>query len=369
MLDTTGAFHWCPGQALHVCTLTAEGAARKNFHNHIIVGVIADKDSSTLGLKNLIMPLRASNIRYNDLMEVVILGDPEYIAKEWKLLRNFCKLYFFSGSVLTSLADLRILNINRCRRCILLSSKAGSREEPVLADKEIIMAALNIRSMKFEAAHGITDGRQIPLLLDLAFASNVHYIDAEKHEGDRDFRDTLPFASGMATCRGILDSLVSAAYFNASALLLTRQWVTGGATLALEESLAEGEGLQGGPASPQLLEVRNRFRMEEIRLYDSPFKELADSGASFAELFSVACRRYGIICIAIYRKIPDEESGIRHGNVRVVMSCPDAGTELLYHDHVIGMVQVLPQETLSLWLTDLCLQAFWQNNRSMERLH
>ena len=53
------------------------------------------------------------------------------------------------------------------------------------------MAALNIRDMKFEGVHGISDGRQvtinqdmtylnwfqIPLLLDLAFASNVHYID------------------------------------------------------------------------------------------------------------------------------------------------------------------------------------------------
>ena len=28
-------------------------------------------------------------------------------------------------------------------------------------------------------------------------------------------------------------------------------------------------------------------------------------------------RKYGIICIAIYRMIPDEESGIRNGNVRV----------------------------------------------------
>ena len=66
-----------------------------------------------------------------------------------------------------------------------------------------------------------------------------------------------------------------------------------------KESLAEGEGFQGGLASPALQEVRstfipnvsnlkkpsrpkafqqvrNRFRMEEIRLYDSPFKELAD---------------------------------------------------------------------------------------------
>ena len=37
------------------------------------------------------------------------------------------------------------------------------------------------------------------------------YFDRQDvHEGDRDFRDTLPFASGAATCRGILDSLVSA---------------------------------------------------------------------------------------------------------------------------------------------------------------
>ena len=47
------------------------------------------------------------------------------------------------------------------------------------------------------------------------------------------------------------------AYFNSSALLLTRQWVTGGATLALEEALAEGEGLQGGPAGPALQEVKS----------------------------------------------------------------------------------------------------------------
>ena len=29
------------------------------------------------------------------------------------------------------------------------------------------------------------------------------------------------------------------------------------------------------------------------------------------------CRKYGVLCIAIYRRIPDEESGIRNGNVRV----------------------------------------------------
>ena len=43
--------------------LIHDQVSKKNFRNHVIVGVIADKDSSVLGLKNLIMPLRASNIR------------------------------------------------------------------------------------------------------------------------------------------------------------------------------------------------------------------------------------------------------------------------------------------------------------------
>ena len=38
----------------------------------------------------------------------------------------------------------------------------------------------------------------------------MYFLFQDIHEGDRDFRDTLPFASGAATCRGILDSLVSA---------------------------------------------------------------------------------------------------------------------------------------------------------------
>ena len=85
---------------------------RRNFHNHVIVGVIADKESSVLGLKNLVMPLRASNIKTSDLLDVVILGDPAYIRcvmekipglarKEWKLLCNFTRVFFLPGSVLT----------------------------------------------------------------------------------------------------------------------------------------------------------------------------------------------------------------------------------------------------------------------------
>ena len=42
-----------------------------------------------------------------------------------------------------------------------------------------------------------------------------------------DLSKTLPFASGMAMARGVVDSLMSAAYFNASLLKLLRLLVTG----------------------------------------------------------------------------------------------------------------------------------------------
>ena len=64
---------------------------------------------------------------------------------------------------------------------------------------------------------------------------------------------TLPFASGTAMARGVLDSLMSATYFNASLLKLLRLLVTGGATIDLEKSLAEGAGLRGGYSTPDTL--------------------------------------------------------------------------------------------------------------------
>ena len=78
----------------------------------------------------------------------------------------------------------------------------------------------------------------------------------------------------MAVARGILDSLMSTTYFNASALRLIRLWVTGGATIELELALAEGAGLRGGYSTPESLSKRNRFRVEKMTLFDSQFRYL-----------------------------------------------------------------------------------------------
>ena len=133
-------------------------------------------------------------------------------------------------------ADLRAISVNTCRTCILLSSQPPDKLEPVLADKEIVMAALNIRSMSFgegEAEAGDKKAgagtNSVNILLDLSFVTNVRYLDQhEIHLRDNlQLQETLPFATGMAMARGILDSLMSATYFNASALRLLRLLVTG----------------------------------------------------------------------------------------------------------------------------------------------
>merc|ERR1719336_3073718 len=117
----------------------------------------------------------------------------------------------------------------------------------------------------------------------------------------------LPFASGSVMARGVLDSLMSATYFNASALRLLRQLVTGGASFALEKSLAEGAGLRGGYSTPETLAARNRVRVETLILKTSQWSKFAQYGARFSDLYSATLRDAGLLCLAIYRKIETED--------------------------------------------------------------
>ena len=72
------------------------------------------------------------------------------------------------------------------------------------------------------------NSNSVNILLDLSFVSNIRYLDQyELYLTDQvELQNTLPFASGQAMARGILDSLMSATYFNASALRLLRLLVT-----------------------------------------------------------------------------------------------------------------------------------------------
>lgn len=54
-----------------------------------------------------------------------------------------------------SRADLRAVNVNLCDMCCILSAKVPSNDDPTLADKEAILASLNIKAMTFDDTIGV----------------------------------------------------------------------------------------------------------------------------------------------------------------------------------------------------------------------
>ena len=74
-------------------------AAMTVLNGHVVVCLFADPDSPLIGLRNLVMPLRASNFHYHELKHVVIVGAVEYLRREWDNLQNFPKISVLDVSI------------------------------------------------------------------------------------------------------------------------------------------------------------------------------------------------------------------------------------------------------------------------------
>lgn len=59
---------------------------------HVVVCIFGDVSSALIGLRNLVMPLRASNFHYHELKHIVFVGSIEYLKREWETLHNFPKV-------------------------------------------------------------------------------------------------------------------------------------------------------------------------------------------------------------------------------------------------------------------------------------
>merc|ERR1719220_2065202 len=279
--DSTGMFHWTPARSIEDCILDRNQAAMTVLNGHVVVCLFADHDSPLIGLRNLVMPLRASNFHYHELKHVVIVGSVDYIRREWKTLQNLPKISVLNGSPL-SRADLRAVNVNLCDMCVILSAKVPSNDDPPLAAKEAILASLNIKAMTFDDPVAFKEdarpsdnkgsplvlrrqlpqyGTNVPLITELVNDSNVQFLDQDDDDDpDTELYLTQPFACGTAFAVSVLDAIMSATYFNQNALTLIRSLITGGATPELELILAEGAGLRGGYSTPETLANRDRCR-------------------------------------------------------------------------------------------------------------
>ena len=80
------------GQTFHAVGIQDRTKSTSVLTGHVVVCLFADPDSPLIGLRNLVMPLRASNFHYHELKHVVIVGAVEYLRREWENLQNLPKI-------------------------------------------------------------------------------------------------------------------------------------------------------------------------------------------------------------------------------------------------------------------------------------
>ncbi|KAM4591835.1 calcium-activated potassium channel subunit alpha-1a isoform 2-T2 [Odontesthes bonariensis] len=368
--DSTGMFHWCPSKEIEKVILTRSEASMTVLSGHVVVCIFGDVTSALVGLRNLVMPLRASNFHYHELKPIVFVGSLEYLRREWETLHNFPKVSILPGTPL-SRADLRAVNINLCDMCVILSANQNNIEDASLQDKECILASLNIKSMQFDDSIGVlqansqgftppgmdrsspdsspvhgfvrqasvTTGSNIPIITELVNDSNVQFLDQDDDDDpDTELYLTQPFACGTAFAVSVLDSLMSATYFNDNILTLIRTLVTGGATPELEGLLAEENALRGGYSTPQTLANRDRCRVAQLALYDGPFADLGDGGC-YGDLFCKALKTYNMLCFGIYRLRDAHLGSPSQCTKRYVITNPPYDFELVPTDLIFCLMQ------------------------------
>ncbi|CAF98632.1 unnamed protein product, partial [Tetraodon nigroviridis] len=431
--DSTGMFHWCPSKEiekvilvsrtvqLHITEImfalglrlsssplspppspqTRSEASMTVLSGHVVVCIFGDVTSALVGLRNLVMPLRASNFHFHELKHIVFVGSLDYLRREWETLHNFPKVSILPGTPL-SRADLRAVNINLCDMCVILSANQNNIEDASLQDKECILASLNIKSMQFDDSIGVlqansqgftppgmdrsspesspvhgfvrqasvTTGSNIPIITELVNDSNVQFLDQDDDDDpDTELYLTQPFACGTAFAVSVLDSLMSASdigclharqmrfliglkdkrprssehsqtatYFNDNILTLIRTLVTGGATPELEALLAEENALRGGYSTPQTLANRDRCRVAQLALYDGPFADLGDGGC-YGDLFCKALKTYNMLCFGIYRLRDAHLSTPSTCTKRYVITNPPYEFELVPTDLIFCLMQ------------------------------
>ncbi|EDO28098.1 predicted protein, partial [Nematostella vectensis] len=127
------------------CAKTREMASNVIFTHHILVCVFNKKEDPLVGLRKMVMPLRASNLHRSDLKKIVFLGDKDYMKLEWEEICNFHEVYILPGSPFCR-ADLRAVNANLADMVVFLSGTAVDQAgDPRLADKQSILASLNLK--------------------------------------------------------------------------------------------------------------------------------------------------------------------------------------------------------------------------------
>ncbi|KAL3314296.1 Calcium-activated potassium channel subunit alpha-1 [Cichlidogyrus casuarinus] len=358
--DETGMYHNCYPVRMEKALLRngkvmkrMPGWTKDILRNHIVICILAKSGAPQLGLRSFVMPLRASNLDMDRLKSIVLMGDSEYIAQEWDSICTLPKVYVMPASPF-SRSDLRLVRIQYCSMCVIISSRHQSKpEDPFMNDKEAILCSLNIRGMKFSPVEAGREaaklefpprlsGNEIPTITELSNDGNVHYLDSEDLQygatSELQVYMSSSFAMGKAFTSSVLDALASTAYFDRNTMTIIRHFVTGGMTPVLEQMLSEGEGTTCLTSMNKSLDMtaihaenciinrnRKRPRIDQIALSDVLFKDLLESNnvVIFGELFAWALQQLGVLCIGLFRLKKVAASCTQHVSAPDSISVPN----------------------------------------------
>nr|XP_040124829.1 potassium channel subfamily U member 1 isoform X2 [Ictidomys tridecemlineatus] len=350
-LDGSGMFHWCKAVPLEMVTLKRSEKSKHDFRNHIIACIFGDAHTALMGLRNFVMPLRASNYTRQELKDIVFLGSLDYMQKEWRFLRNFPHIYILPGSALYP-ADLQALNIEKCSMCAILAPSSKPSSSQTLVDTETIMATLNIGSLRivpstekhstkevclldFRDSCGKSKCRRIPTLTELKNPSNIHFIEQigglEGNFTGTSLHLSASFSTGAVFSGNFLDSLLATAFYNYRVLELLQMLVTGGVSSQMEQQL-DKEKFTGLTDSYSMYSSgRMRCKLGLLSLEQTILSDIQPR-TTFGQLFCGSLDCLGILCVGLYRMIDEEASNPEHK--RFVITRPANDLKLLPSDLV-----------------------------------
>ncbi|XP_054215833.1 potassium channel subfamily U member 1 isoform X2 [Homo sapiens] len=323
-LDSSGMFHWCKPTSLDKVTLKRTGKSKYKFRNHIVACVFGDAHSAPMGLRNFVMPLRASNYTRKELKDIVFIGSLDYLQREWRFLRNFPQIYILPPS-----------------------------SNQTLVDTEAIMATLTIGSLQIDSSSdpspsvseetpGYTNGhneksncRKVPILTELKNPSNIHFIEQlgglEGSLQETNLHLSTAFSTGTVFSGSFLDSLLATAFYNYHVLELLQMLVTGGVSSQLEQHLDKDKVYGVADSCTSLLSGRNRCKLGLLSLHETILSDVNPRN-TFGQLFCGSLDLFGILCVGLYRIIDEEE--LNPENKRFVITRPANEFKLLPSDLV-----------------------------------
>ncbi|XP_028922614.1 potassium channel subfamily U member 1 isoform X2 [Ornithorhynchus anatinus] len=322
-LDSTGMFHWCEPTPLENAIVKRDEKTIK-FRNHIIACVFGDTQSALVGLRNFVMPLRASNYTFRELRDIVFIGSLDYLQREWRFLRNFPKVYILPGSALFP-GDLKRASIEECAMCAVLAPPSKVEVSQTLLDSECIMATLNIGSL-----------HAYPFIQTLSTPenpANVHFIEqlGGMHSGipGANLHLSISFSTGSVFSDSFFDSLMATAYYNYHILELLQMLVTGGRSAQLDLQWEKDKHKDQNDNEVLFLTGRARCKLELLSLSHSLLLDLAEC-ETFGQLFCSALDTFGILCLGLFRLIDNADCNPLQK--RFVISRPPNDFQLLATD-------------------------------------